>query len=39
MSNSYQLGRKGEAEATRFLTQNNYSFLEKTTAIERPKWI
>ena len=29
MSNSYQLGRKGEAEATRFLTQNNYSILEK----------
>lgn len=29
MSNSYQLGRKGEAEAARFLTQNNYTILEK----------
>jgi len=29
MSNSYQLGCKGEAEATRFLIQNNYSILEK----------
>lgn len=29
MSESYQLGRKGEAEAARFLTQNNYKILEK----------
>jgi putative endonuclease len=29
MSESYQLGRKGEAEAAWFLTQNNYKILEK----------
>ena len=29
MSNSYQLGRKGEAEAARFLVQKNYNILEK----------
>ena len=29
MSESYQLGRKGEAEAARFLIQNNYKILEK----------
>ena len=29
MSESYQLGRKGVAEAARFLIQNNYKILEK----------
>ena len=35
MSNSYQLGRKGEAEATRFLIQNNYSILEKKLPLSK----
>jgi len=35
MSNSYQLGRKGEAEAARFLIQNNYTILEKKLPLSK----